>query len=81
METGNKDKKKTRNNQSDISLNENENTIKINSMNQNQIPINQLPIERKNDIRESHDDIVNGHNQNRPIKIPQSAPSLPMDLN
>jgi hypothetical protein len=35
METGNKDKKKTRNNQSDISLNENENTIKINSMNQN----------------------------------------------
>ena len=73
METGNKDKKKTRNNQSDISLNENENTKKFDSMNQNQIPINQLPIERKNDIRESHDDIVNGHalqSSNRPIKIP-----------
>ena len=62
METGNKDgKKKTRNNQSDISLNENENTKKFtDSMNQNQIPINQLPIERKNDIRESHDDIIDG---------------------
>jgi len=37
METGNKDgKKKTRNNQSDISLNENENTIKVTDrMNQN----------------------------------------------
>lgn len=40
METGNKDKKKTRNNQSDISLNENDNTKKFDSMNQAQIPIN-----------------------------------------
>jgi len=29
METGNKEKKKTRNNQSDISLNENDNTRKF----------------------------------------------------
>jgi hypothetical protein len=29
-------------------------------MNQNQIPINQLPIDRKNDIRESHDEIIGG---------------------
>lgn len=33
METGNKDKKKTRNNLSDISLNENDNTKKFDSMN------------------------------------------------
>ena len=60
METGNKDKKRTRNNQSDISLNENDNTKKFDSMNEKQIPINQLPIERKNDIRQSHDEIIDG---------------------
>jgi hypothetical protein len=76
METGARDKKKTRNNLSDISLNENDNTKKFDSMNQNQIPINQLPIERKNDIRETHDEVVNGKpllNSNRGIMIPQSA--------